>query len=515
MSLKNLFKTQYIYIYIFLYNLILFFLSTENYKYSLMRKDQQIMTLSAGKMFYFDYNTFEAAWNHHTPPIFYLFKLIYRITDFTDIYNGFFILYSFLLLLINLFLFKLIFKFIDSTYLAFIFSSLFIYDISITTVGEKLLFDNRTVGILFQILILLTGIKILESFQIKYIVTWSLISSTCIFFLESYLISIVIIYLYLLYKIGKKLLIYSQITFIFSTVTYFLTLLVNGEVYETIQLNYFFHLFGTTRKMISLEKFLNNGLFKPDFYFNFSVYFFILSILLLGLFMFSQKFRFIYNKKFYSIELLYVTFLAELLHLIASGPRFTNYFQLILIFVYLLPIITLFYLLRNNSKQIVLMTASFLVLFLFFTVDNKNEFLLYRFNKQHEITNLNSQQKDVITYLNKQTSDVSQAPSLQYIWGDDKNFELYFETNTLPATRMWWWFNMYYAQQSDYIFEPNRFYSKNLSEKFVNDLKKEEPKNIIVQDSFVSVPEFLLKILDSNYYLKTTIGDYKIFEINY
>lgn len=206
MSLKNLFKTQYIYIYIFLYNLILFFLSTENYKYSLMRKDQQIMTLSAGKMFYFDYNTFEAAWNHHTPPIFYLFKLIYRITDFTDIYNGFFILYSFLLLLINLFLFKLIFKFIDSTYLAFIFSSLFIYDISITTVGEKLLFDNRTVGILFQILILLTGIKILESFQIKYIVTWSLISSTCIFFLESYLISIVIIYLYLLYKIGKNFL---------------------------------------------------------------------------------------------------------------------------------------------------------------------------------------------------------------------------------------------------------------------------------------------------------------------
>ena len=58
---KLLSKKLYIYLYIISFNLILFNLSTHNYEYSLMRKDQEIMILTAAKMFYFDLNTYEAA----------------------------------------------------------------------------------------------------------------------------------------------------------------------------------------------------------------------------------------------------------------------------------------------------------------------------------------------------------------------------------------------------------------------------------------------------------------------
>ena len=185
MSLKNLFKTKYIYIYIFLFNLGLFFLSTENYKYLLMRKDQEIMVMTAAKMFYFDMNTFEAAWNHHTPPIFYFFKLIFQFADFVNIYEGFFILYSALLISINILLYKLIYKLTDSNFVSLLFSLLFIFDISHTTAGEAILFDNRTIGIVFQILLLLYSFKIIDNLDQRNVVIWSLITSLCVFFLES------------------------------------------------------------------------------------------------------------------------------------------------------------------------------------------------------------------------------------------------------------------------------------------------------------------------------------------
>ena len=66
----------------------------------LLKIDQKIMLLTSSKMHYFDINTFEAAWNHHTPPIIYMFKLAFLFSEFINIDFGFYIVYSFLLLLI-------------------------------------------------------------------------------------------------------------------------------------------------------------------------------------------------------------------------------------------------------------------------------------------------------------------------------------------------------------------------------------------------------------------------------
>ena len=62
-----------------------------------------------------------------------------------------------------------------------------------------------------------------------------------------------------------------------STAIYGLILHLNNELYETIQLNYIFHLFGTVRKRLPIEVFLNNGLFKQSDPVSWSSFFYNLS----------------------------------------------------------------------------------------------------------------------------------------------------------------------------------------------------------------------------------------------
>ena len=514
MLLKKLLKPKYIYIYIFLFNLGLFILSTDNHKYLLMRVDQEIMIMTAAKMFYFDMNVFEAAWNHHTPPIFYLFRLIFHFTNFINVYEGFFVLYSALLITINILLYKLIYKLTDSNLVSLIFSTLFIFDISITTVGESILFDNRTIGIVFQILLLLYSFKIIENLDKKDIVIWSLATSICVFFLESYAISLLIVYVFLMYKLGKNFIIFSQITFFFSTVVYGLILYLNDELYETIQLNYVFHLFGTITKRLSLEVFLNNGLFKTNAPLNLSRLFFIMSIILLILFVFVQRFRNIYKSKKLLFEILYIFYLAEIVHLIFSGPRFINYFQIVLLFTYLLPIVSLFYLLRNFKKQEFIMFLSFIFLFFIFSFNSLNEIKLYKFNNDQTVSNITSEQQELIDYINKNSLDSSENPELNYIWGLDNNFEVYLRTNSLPSSRMWWWFNMYFIESSMYNFDSDKFYSSNFEKIFISDLELEKPRFVIIQKNFITEPYFLRNYIEKNYYLSGDLDGFKIFEIN-
>ena len=510
MLLKKLLKAKYIYIYIFLYNLFLFFLSTENYRYSLMRKDQSIMVLTSAKMFFLDLNTYEAAWNHHTPPIFYLFKSIFYFVDFSNVYSGFFILYSFLIFFINILLYKLIYKLTCSKFSAILFSCLFIFDISHTTVGSKILFDNRTIGIIFQILILIYSFKIIDNKNTKDIVAWSIIAATCCFYLESYLFSIFPIYIYLIFKIKKKFFKFSLTTFFLISTLYSLILFLNEELYETIQLNYVFHLFGTVRKRIPFNTLVQNGFFKP--YSNWSVYLLAIALIIVFCFFTFKRFRYFYGKSLPYIEILYIYFFSEVIHLFVSGPRFINYFQVILLFVFIIPVISLTILLKNNSKENLLLFCSFLIIFVLSVFDNKNEILLYRFEEQNTISNLTSEQITLIDYLNNQNDG---EIYLNYIWGYDDNLEIYFRTNSLPATKMWWWFNMYYFQSSDYIFDTNKFYSKNLDYIFIRDLEREKPTYFIIQDDYISLPKNFNEFLESNYMLDKELTGYSVFKINH
>jgi hypothetical protein len=509
LSEKIIRKNLYNYLYIISFNLILYNLSTHNYEYSLMRKDQEIMVLTAAKMFYFDLNTYEAAWNHHTPPIFYLFKSIFYFFDFSNIYSGFFILYSFLLFFLNILLYKLIYKVTCSKFSAILFSCLFIFDISHTTVGETILFDNRTIGIFFQILILIYTFKIIDNQKTRDIVAWSIVVAICCFSLESYLVSIFPIYIYLIFKIKKRFFKISLITFFLISAIYSLILFINDELYETIQLNYIFHLFGTSRKRIPFNVLVQNGFLKP--YLNWSVYLLATTLIIVFCFFIFKRFRYFFGKSIPYIEILFIYFFSEVIHLFVSGPRFTNYYQLILLFVFIIPIISLTILFKNNSREFLLLFCSFLLIFGLVVFDNKNEILLYRLDDENTLSNLTSEQIKLIDFLNSQNDG---EIYLNYIWGYDNNLEVYFRTNSLPSTKMWWWFNMYYSQSGDYIFDSNKFYSKNLDNIFIRDLEREKPKYFIIEDNYISLPENFSDYLESNYLLNKDLSGYRVFKIN-
>ena len=140
-----------------------------------------------------------------------------------------------------------------------------------------------------------------------------------------------------------------------------------------------------------------------------------------------------------------------------------------------------------------------------------NEILLYRLDDENTVSNLTSEQINLIDFLNSQNDG---EIYLNYIWGYDNNLEVYLRTNSLPSTKMWWWFNMYYSQSGDYIFDSNKFYSKNLDNIFIRDLEREKPKYFIIEDNYISLPENFSDYLESNYVLNKDLSGYNVFKIN-
>ena len=128
-------------------------------------------------------NTFEAAWNHHTPPIFYFFKLIFQFADFVNIYEGFFILYSALLISINILLYKLIYKLTDSNFV----SLLFLYCLSLTYHIQLLerQYCLTTEQLELCSKFVLYSFKIIDNLDQRNVVIWSLITSLFVCFLRT------------------------------------------------------------------------------------------------------------------------------------------------------------------------------------------------------------------------------------------------------------------------------------------------------------------------------------------
>ena len=132
-------------------------------------------------------------------------------------------------------------------------------------------------------------------------------------------------------------------------------------MFETVQLNYIFHLFGTIRKRMPFDIVVQNGFFKP--YLNWSFYLLATALIIVFCFFIFKRFRYFFGKSTPYIEILFIYFFSEVIHLFVSGPRFTNYYQLILLFVFIIPIISLTILFKNNSKEILLLFCSFILIF--------------------------------------------------------------------------------------------------------------------------------------------------------
>ena len=512
----NLNKTNLqIFSLIGLVNFIWFFLGLGEVGNRLMKIDQQIMLLTASRMHYLDLNVYEAAWNHHTPPIFYLFELVFLFSDYLNIQYGFQALYSFLLFFINCALYCIINKFINNIFLSMALSTCFVFDISSTTLGGEIFFDNRTIGIFFQCMILIFAFKLIQGGEEKKtILILSLFIFLQILFLESYIVSCSILIIHLLFQIKKKLKFFklflgSQIVFLIISA---IILNLRSELINTINLNYIFHfdavLFSQANSF-DLNLLPNFGLF---YHWNHNSISHLIVITIIFVFFIKRDF-FIKDKEIQKYFLLIIIyFFGEVLHLFLTGPRFINYMQIILLFEYLIIFLTLYFcILKFNFNLLVINLSIITFLLIMFLGFQFGDVFYHRKSIYDKTYNNSIDYKVPDSEISKYLFNAGNPETL-LAWVSYKSWdEIYFKSNKLPASRMWWWFEMKYVE-SYYDWKPERYYNTNLKETFIQDLDRENPKFAIIENGYTEPPEFFTAYIEENYIYINNIDEFYIFE---
>lgn len=466
--------------------------------------DQQIMLLTSAKMHYFDYSSYEAAWNHHSPLLFVFTKITYYFVNFNNSSLGFYLLYSILLFSISIFIYHLLFELLNNKIHSTLGSLIFVFDISSSTIGGKVIFDNRTLGILFQTLILINCLSYLKSNKTIYIYLLSISSVMQIYNLESYGVTVLFIYLYLVYieKNYIKFFTHSVIGSI-STILYLSFVNnMNQELDEFFNLNILFHLnsIGITSQLQSVDivMVLENLFLENNSSINLFASLFIVILVFVS---FSIKFKsksIKENEKF-----IYVLLFGEIFHLYLTGPRFTSYSQILIMPLFVLFFIDVLGIFEKINKHKI---TGYLIFFLIFFTMQFGDVVLNR-------TSLidGTFQETIKTYNKKLESS---EPALILTWvGIDKYENVFFENNSLPSTRLWWWHQMKYIDE---------FYDKNykmfddqlLEDMFIKDVMKERPKIAIIDTSIVGPPDYFFDYINKNFFLSKIDGDLKIYELN-
>ncbi len=503
------------YFFITLLNFLWFIFGLGKAESRLLKLDQKIMLLTSSKMHYFDISTFEAAWNHHTTPIFYLFKLVFIFSDFLNIDFGFYVLYSLLLLFISLLLFNICYKLTSQKIISFLLSMVYIVDLSSTTLGGNVIFDNRTIGMVFQCLIILFAYKLLLNQNILNTIFFGTAVFLQVLFLESYIASCGLLFLYLLYKLDKKS---EFIKYFFTTNIILLAVSImifwqKSELIDVLFLNYQFHFdsigIGTSSKvnLVELSKF---GIF---YNWDHNQFVHVLSFIFIFIFLFFKDNLKIKTNAKEMFSLITAYYLFEIIHLFLTGPRFTNYLQVILLLQYLIIFTFIYFIL--NFFNIKTLSSNLIFSFVFIIM-----FFAYQFGDVvYTRTSILDQSYLKAAEEISQDSKVSKFlyedgdPKLVLSWISNESWDdIYFKANKLPATRMWWWFEMKYVEDL-YEWKPNRYYNSNLEKIFLEDLKKDNPRFAIIENNYIEPPLFFLKHINENYILEVTIEKFDIYKL--
>ena len=193
--------------------------------------------------------------------------------------------------------------------------------------------------------------------------------------------------------------------------------------------------------------------------------------------------------------------LGEVLHLFLTGPRFTSYAQVLLLPIFIViffQIMTLFDRLNLNRH------FGLIPFFIIF-------FVLQFGDVVHNRTSLiDGTLKETLESYNKPTED----PKLILTWVDiDKYEKVFFENNSLPSTRLWWWHQMKYVD--DFYDKNYKMFDDELLETvFTEDVKKERPKIAIIDTSIVSPPDYFLDYIIEHYQFSRLDGDLIYYQLN-
>ena len=105
-------------------------------------------------------------------------------------------------------------------------------------------------------------------------------------------------------------------------------------------------------------------------------------------------------------------------------------------------------------------------------------------------------------------------PETILTWVHIEKYEyIFFENNSLPSTRLWWWHQMKFIDEF-YDKDYKMFDDELLEAVFTEDVNSEKPNLAIIDTSIVNPPHYFLEYIKKNFKILKIDGDLEIYELN-
>ena len=474
--------------------------------------DQFLNLIAAKKINFLGYSNFESTWNQHSALIPELYKYVFYNFPTNDYQANFFILFVFVITLTSINFQSILNKFgIPS-------QKSLIYTLSFFIVLVSLNLGNRLIGILVMSLIIIFLLNFLDNKKATTLFLLIFFSIFQIYNMESYGLAILGVFFFII-KISKNKLSLILQSFIFSIISIFLVFsreILNSEIPTLIKTNYLFHIFNTKsqfsggffERIIAIYESLTYPFSRGS---NFTLILYLIAI--------AFAIYIIVNSKSFEnkYKVIAYIFIFELTHLILTGPRFSHYSEIIL-----LPGMILFFLMLDNiiestnisGKNFYLVSLIILLMSISSTSTKRVKEIIFSKDFTQTSINFNNQ---------KASEDLEVKQIIQLLRDDNLSETTIFWTNqadwywiinngnTLPSTRMWWWIKMRYVDEEKYDWSRN-WNENEFKSIYLEDYKNENPKFVLIDKTYKSVPNIVNIIIESEYFLIFESEKYSLFQ---
>ena len=474
--------------------------------------DQFLNLIAAKKINFLGYSNFESTWNQHSALIPELYKYVFYNFPTNDYQANFFILFVFVITLISINFQSILNKF------GIPLQKSLIYTLSFFIVLVSLNLGNRLIGILVMSLIIIFLLNFLDNKKATTLFLLIFFSIFQIYNMESYGLAILGVFFFII-KISKNKLSLILQSFIFSIISIFLVFsreILNSEIPTLIKTNYLFHIFNTKsqfsggffERIIAIYESLTYPFSRGS---NFTLILYLIAIAFAVYIIVNSK---SFENKYKVIAYI---FIFELIHLILTGPRFSHYSEIIL-----LPGMILFFLMLDNiiestnisGKNFYLVSLIILLMSISSTSTKRVKEIIFSKDFTQTSINFNNQKasedlevKQIIQLLrdnNLSETTIFWTNQADWYWIIDKG-------NTLPSTRMWWWIKMRYVDEEKYDWSRN-WNENEFKSIYLEDYKNENPKFVLIDKTYKSVPNIVNKIIESEYFLIFESEKYSLFQ---
>ena len=497
------------YFSLFFTSVFLIYRAIVNLPYSFIHSDHIISILHANRISYLNQNVYEATWNEHTTLFISIQKVFLGVLKSlfdNDLFN-LYLTHLFFSCICFLVFRKLLSFFTHSNIISFTVALFYFLDLTVSS-SRVVRFDTRSFGSLLLVCFLYFFFSYIKKDDYKFLVLTVVFGTLAIYNLESYALTIGFLFLAFVFlekpEVKKYLVMISSFLATGSLIA--ISLILNGELIDMWNLNVLFHLQSSRGDNVNLIHALSGVEFFPGI----NIYTFLI---------FSWPLFLYFNNDYISnkyIRYLNVYVIAEVLHLLVTGPRWIAYGQIfrvplyIILAIYLNQYIGLFNIENKDLKPALKFIFSALVPFLIVAFIGSNSIFESRITREASILPNQDVQSMLINEIEKNTKS-----KIYFAWTENKNWSwLYAESGYLPATRMWLWLKAYEEAKPYYEWD-ERWGRDKIVSYWNKDFVEEEINLMVIDQDYLSLPDFILPKIDNEFTRYKCIDTFCIYKKNY